>query len=314
VGPELGSVERVCDEIFESANDADPAAFSDYEWIAATWTANGSTIHALAHDEYHGWERGDCTPQTTFGCWYNAITQLVSVDGGGTFRHVADPPDHLVAALPYPYTPDTAAVGLFSPSNIVTGPDGAWYALAKVGAHLSGAQSVCLMRTESLSDPGAWRFWNRQSFTGRFIDPYQAEAGFEPRAHLCPALAPDQIGAQMVESLTWNVSIKRYVLVGISADQIDGREVWGFYYSISEDLVTWTHRELLLEVPLPWTVESPGSDLSYLYPSLLDPDSPGLSFEYSDGSAYLYYTRNNAGHGSLDRDLVRVPVTIAEEP
>jgi hypothetical protein len=98
------------------------------------------------------------------------------------------------------------------------------------------------------------------------------------------------------------------VLIGISADQIDGREVWGFYFSTSADLINWSRRKLIMEVPLPWTVEFPGSDLSFLYPSLLDPDSKSRNFETSDDQAYLFFTRNNFGHASLDRDLVRVPV------
>lgn len=310
VGPTLDDVVKDCDPVFESAYDPDPAMWTDYEWIASTWTPDGRTVYALAHNEYHGWERGDCTDGNTFPCWYNSITALVSTDGGASFGHLVDPPGHLVASVPHPYTPDTAAIGMFSPSNIVQGPDDHWYALVKRGAHPTGAQTVCLMRTDDLADPTAWRFWDRNAFDGVFVDPYADEVE-RTRDHVCPALAIDEIGAQMIESLTWNTHLERWVLVGISADQIDGREVWGFYYSFSHDLIEWTHRELLLEVPLPWTVELPGADLSYLYPSLLDPASPSINFETTGETAYLYYTRNNEGHASLDRDLVRVPVQFS---
>ena len=117
----------------------------------------------------------------------------------------------------------------------------------------------------------------------------------------------------MIESLTWNTYLEQWVLVGISADTIDGRETWGFYYSFSADLIDWTRRQLLMEVEFPWTADDPGSDLSYLYPSLLDPKSESLSFETTGETAYLYYTRNNEGHASLDRDLVRVPVRFMFE-
>jgi hypothetical protein len=103
-------------------------------------------------------------------------------------------------------------------------------------------------------------------------------------------------------------------MVGISADQIDGSEVWGVYYSFSDDLVDWSRRKLLMEIDLPWTVEFPGSDLSHLYPSLLDPASPSRNFETTGSTAYLYYTRNNFGHASLDRDLVRIPVEFSPSP
>lgn len=42
-------------------------------------------------------------------------------------------------------------------------------------------------------------------------------------------------------------------------------------HTFSDDLIHWTHRELLAEMPLPETVADPGSDNSVLYPTLLDP-------------------------------------------
>ena len=67
---------------------------------------------------------------------------------------------------------------------------------------------------------------------------------------------------------------------------------------------------MLVEVPLPWTVDDSGSDTSMLYPSLLDPTSPSRNFDTVGDTAYLYYTRMNAGQASLDRDLLRVAVTV----
>ena len=99
-----------------------------------------------------------------------------------------------------------------------------------------------------------------------------------------------------------------------SADWLDEREVWGFYYSFSDDLIHWEPRKLLLEIELPWTVENPGSDVSHLYPALLDPLSESRNFETTGKTAYLYYTRNNFGHGSLDRDLIRFAVEFFPSP
>lgn len=312
IGPDLDNITRDCTPIFVSAHDPDAAQHTDNEWIASVYTEDGTTVYALVHDEYHGWEHGVCTSSDFFKCWYNTITLLVSHDGGRTFEYPIDPPGHLVASLPDQYTQDSAPVGLFSPSNIVRGPEDHYYALAKVGANLTGRQTVCLMRTPDLADPSGWRFWDGDSFDGVFIDPYVSSPP-NPADHRCPALALDQVGAQMIESLTWNTYLEQWVLVGISADTIDGREIWGFYYSFSRDLVHWSRRELLIEIPLPWTVDAPGSDVSYLYPSLLDPSSDSLSFETTGETAYLYFTRNNEGHGSLDRDLLRIPVRFSRD-
>ncbi len=214
-----------------------------------------------------------------------------------------------MASLPYPYTPDTAAVGLFSPSNIVRGPEDYFYALAKVGANLTGRQTVCLMRTDNLDDPSSWRFWDGKEFDGVFVNPYETVPE-NPAANECPALAYEDIGAQMIESLTWNTSLEQWLLVGISADTIDGREIWGFYYSWSNNLIDWTKRKLLIEIALPWTVENNAFDEYALYPSLLDPNSESMSFETTGRTAYLYFTRTNEGFERLDRDLVRVPIQI----
>ena len=81
----------------------------------------------------------------------------------------------------------------------------------------------------------------------------------------------------------------------------------------SSDLIHWTHRKLLMEMTLPWTAEH-NDDVMYLYPSLLDPKSESRNFDTSGKTAYVYYTRLNAGQGSLDRDLIRVPVEIIGPP
>ena len=108
-----------------------------------------------------------------------------------------------------------------------------------------------------------------------------------------------------LDSITYNTYLDRYVMVGVSGNN-DG--VWGAFYAYSPDLIQWTTRELLIEKPLAWTVANSGSDLQYLYFSLIDPESDSMSFETSGQTAYLYYTRLNHGQASLDRDLVRVKV------
>lgn len=307
-GTDLNELSIDCNPIHTSLNDPDPAVFADNTWVAATYTEDGETIYALGHNEYQGHTHpGQCPQNDYFACWYNTITLLISTDGGGSFVPALEPPGHFVAGLPVQYEAGKGAYGLRAPSNIIQGPEGYYYAFVNLASERSERQYVCALRTSDLSDPAAWRFWDGEGFDGRFINPY-LNPDAAPAEHLCQPYAVDQIGHALNESITYNTALERFVLIGISADQIDGREVWGFYYAFSKDLIEWTHRQLLMEIPLPWTVESPGSDLSYLYPSLLDPDSPDRNFAAADQTAYLYFTRNNFGHGSLDRDLVRVPV------
>lgn len=313
IGRQLDRLRRECRPVFVSERDADPASFNDAEWIAAVYTEDGETVHAIIHNEYHGWEHpGRCAAPDNFSCWYNTLTLARSTDRGWSYHHPVTPPDHLIATLPYQYEDSAGPYGIFSPSNIIRGPGGAYYAFIKVDDYRSPSQWVCLMRTRDLSDPRSWRFWNGRGkrFDGRFVNPY-TDRFKKLDKHVCKPVDPASIGAQMVESVTYNTYLKGYVLIGISADTLDGREVWGFYYSFSTDLINWTRRKLLLEVDFPWTVANP-ADIHYLYPSLLDPRSRSRNFETTGRTAYLYYMRNNGGlepsSMDLDRDLIRVPV------
>jgi len=311
VGSDLDHLTHECDILMNSDHDADPSQFNDNEWIAAPYTEDGQTIYAVVHNEYHGWEHNDCASDSVdFGCWYNTLTLAVSHDGGRTFEDASPPPDHFVAGLPYPYEAGAGPYGTLEPSNILKAKDGFYYQVTRVDDYNSDDQWLCLNRTDHLADPTSWRAWDGTGFNMRYISPY-AQPDADPNEHLCEPLSPDETGL-MAQSLTYNTALDRYVLLGLSADSINGREVWGIYYSFSEDLIHWTHRQLLWERELSWTWQ-PGDEQPIGYPTLIDPDSPSLSFDTTDNQVYLYYTKFNAG-SPLDRDLVRVPVEFINTP
>lgn len=314
IGPDLEHLKMDCNPIMRSQYDPDAGVFSDAEWIAAPYTEDGQTVYAVIHDEYHGWEHpGQCSKRTYSSlCWYNALTLAVSTNGGKTFTHVASPPGHLVASMPFRYEADAGPAGPRNPSNVIKGKDGYYYEFANMAYYADDKQGVCLMRTQNLSDPTSWRFWDGKGFDGQFVNPYTTTPD-KPESHVCPALEWDDIGASLNDSITYNTYLNRYVLVGLSADTIGGREIWGIYYSFSDDLIHWTRRKLLREIILPWTAKK-NTDVMYLYPSLLDPASESRNFETTGKTAYLYYTRHNFGQGSLDRDLIRVAVEFFPSP
>jgi len=278
VGSSLDSVTHQCDLIMTSDHDGDPANFNDNEWIAATYTEDGETIYAIIHNEYHGWEHNDCGSEfVDFACWYNALTLAISHDGGKTFEDAAPPPEHFVAGLPYPYEAGAGPYGTLEPSNILKAKDDYYYQITRVDDYNSDDQWLCLNRTDDLANPDSWRAWDGEGFNMRYISPYE-EPDADPAQHLCEPLSPEETGL-MAQSLTYNTALDRYVLLGLSADHLGGREVWGIYYSFSEDLIHWTRRQLLWERELSWTWQ-PGDERPIGYPTLIDPD----------------------------RDLVRVPV------
>jgi hypothetical protein len=306
-GTDLNNLRVDCKPVMISSYNADPSLFNDNEWVAAPYTEDGQTVYALVHNEFWGQTHpGQCPQNDYFPCWDNSITLAVSTDGGKTYSHALPAPAHLIARLPYPYEAGAGPEGTRNPSNIIKGKDGYYYSFFNVSMYRTQQQWVCLMRTDDLGNPASWRFWDGEEFNGQFIDPY-INPPANPADYICSALDMNNIGASLNDSITFNTYLNRYVLIGLSADTIAGREVWGIYYSFSDDLIHWTRRKLLSEMVLPWTARN-NTDVMYLYPALLDPNSESLNFETTGKTAYLYYTRHNHGQGSLDRDLIRVKV------
>jgi len=303
IGPTLGEVARDCDPVMLSTHDGDPSMFSDNEWIASTHTEDGNTVYAVVHNEFHGWEHGLCTAGDNFACWYNSLTMAVSTDGGTSYQHAAAPPRHLVASLPYPYEDAAGPYGVFEPGNIIKKGD-AYFMFVRVDEYKSGSQRVCLLRTTNLADPASWRAWDGKDFSVAMGSPYDLVQGQGSVQH-CASMDPD-LG--LLESgITYNTFLNRYVMVGISTDNFStDREIWGVMYAFSDDLIDWERRVLLFEAPLPWSRQA-GNPRTYLYPTLIDPDSETRNFETSGKTAYLYLTRFNGGD-PLDRDLIRIPV------
>jgi len=305
-GPDFDTLTLDCAPVSSSTLDANPDQFANHEWIAATYAEDSGVVHALVHNEFQGNRYPELCPSGEyFQCWYNAITYARSEDGGRSFNRPMAPPDHLVATITHRYHPDEGIFGAFSPSNIIS-HEGYYYAFFKLQLFPLGSQHVCLMRTADLSDPDAWRFWDGRGFEGVFADPYRDDLR-AMRAENCAPVALPEI-AQMYEGITWNEALDRFVLVGTSSDPAADRNIYGFYYALSEDLIHWSYRQPLLEVRLPWRAQ--GSETVFLYPTLIDHDAPGRNFETTGNTAWLYFTRLNFGSGDLDRDLMRIPVSF----
>jgi hypothetical protein len=217
-----------------------------------------------------------------------------------------------VATLPYTYRDDTVPTGIRQPSNIIDGRDGYWYLFGNVSDHPDERQWVCAMRTDDLSDPSAWRYWDGWAFDGIWGDPY-ADPDL-PDDQRCSPLAEGALGDALNEGVVYDESIDRFVMIGVGTAPVGRGPGWGVYVSTSSDLVEWSTRQFLLEMPITSTVEDVATDLIHAYPTLIDPDSTSPNFETTDGEMYLYMARFNAGGGSLDRDLVRWPVSVVEQP
>jgi hypothetical protein len=314
VGSSLNSVRLNCDLVMGAAQNADPAEYSDREWVTSPYTLDGSTVYSLVHNEYLGRNHpGMCSapPAEYAVCAMYAVTSAISQNGGTSFSHAGNAA-HLVAAMPYRYALDVPNYGL-SPGGIVKHFDGYYYALIRATDYQAQRAGACLMRTKQLADPTSWRAWDGDGFNVQFINPYTSTSS--PSQHVCQPL--DYIKG-MTEGLSFNTWLGQYVLVGtgMMPDPALGRDVWGFYYSTSTDLIHWSEMNLIMEAVVPWTYKGCGDDDPVQYPSLLDPNSTTRNFETTGRTMYLYLVRDHYNqwcNQDFDRDLVRIPVAFPNE-
>jgi hypothetical protein len=313
IGPDFNHLTRDCTKRFAQVFDPNPAHYNWSRLMMSLYTSNGQDVYALVHNEFHGWEVPGACPTVVpkRRCGSGGITFAVSHDNGDSF--VAPPaPDNFVATVPPRPTFDDPRTGLFSPSNPIK-KGNYWYVVTLFGAVREQDPGVCVMRTADITDPHSWRGWDGTSFSVRFRNPYY-ENVTPQRTHLCEPASYENI-LVMSRSLTFNTVLNKYVLTGsaIKFDPVQSRNVYGFYFSTSDDLVHWSPRELLLEVPSLVNHTCGGPDVG-VYPSLIDHDSTDRNFRITDDTVYLYYTLmhyNAACMLTLDRDLVRVPVQFS---
>lgn len=313
-GPSLRAVRPDCRATFSGQENPDPAAFSDRSWIAALWTRDGVTVHALVHNEHQGHRHdGQCPTRRYRDCWFNALTAAVSRDSALSFEPAGGPPS-LVAALPY-----TAAeligrpAGYHNPTGIVS-HGGALFFLAFASGREAQKHGNCLFRTETIEDPAAWRAWDGAGFSVRFANPYAADAprGAERARHTCAPVGPGR--------LQWPVTaLVRHAPSGLFIAVMQGgphrpgnaEPPPGIYIATSPDLLDWSAPAFVMPAISHGRFRC-GDDRPIAYPSLLDPDSDDPSFETVGDRAWLLFTRFNVPDCRItsDRDLVRMPVTI----
>jgi hypothetical protein len=232
------------------------------------------------------------------------VSYAISNDGGKTFNQ-PPAPNHLVSALPFKYQPNGGLVAQWQPSNIVKSPkDGYYYALVQIDIRRTGEvgfQGMCVMRTLTLEDPQSWRAWDGEGFNMRFINPY-LESVDNPHAHTCEAVSVNEVGA-LSYNLTYNTYLDKFLAVGHAVHVSPA----GFYYSISDDLIHWAPKKLLMATDLAQTSVGP----FLAYPSLVDPDNTSLNFYTTGQSPYLYYSRFK-NFSLEDVDLLRVRIQFTQ--
>lgn len=299
IGPDLNRVKRDKSKpVWKSHQNSDLKMHDNLEWIAATYTEDGRTIHALVHNEYHGNRVGNskCETDPEFNCWYNSITYAVSRDGGQTYTH-PEPPNHLVLAPYIDYDPARCKgpYGYFEPSNIIR-KDGFYYVFLQMETHEQQSWGTGLIRTKNLANPKSWTAWDGAKFV-----PIDAKTGKATRP-LKP-IGEGRLG-KLHHSVTWNEYLHAYIMVGLHEQ--DGKQ--GVFYTLSNDLINWSDPRVLLEVILPWRAKGP--DWAVAYPSLLQPEDKSRNYERTKRDPYLYYITWQSNVDSTKRKIIRRKVTF----
>jgi hypothetical protein len=313
LGPDFDHLTHECVQRFGLVFDPNPAHYNYLHLIFGTYTENGRDIYAMVHNEWHGWEIPGACPAGLGRrrCGRGGIVYAVSHDNGDTFSSPAAP-DNLIATVPPRPGIDDARTGLFTPTNPIK--KGAYfYSMALLAGVGDQDVGVCVMRTQDITDPTSWRGWDGAAFSVRFRNPYYENVSPQ-QTHMCEPASYDNI-LSMSRSLTYSTFLNKFVVTGsaVKFDPARSENVYGFYFSTSDDLVHWSPRQLLMEVPSLLTHQCGGPDVGS-YPSLIDQNSTDRNYRITDDTMYLYFTRmhyNAACVLTFDRDLVRIPVQFS---
>ena len=302
VGADLGALRHDCRIVFSGLHSDKPEDYSDRVWISSVWSEDGRTIFALGHDEYQAHRHPNrCRFSTYLECWYNAIVPLRSDDGGQTFSRVGERP---VATIPIRQDVDQGhSRGFFEPTNIIKRGD-AFFALFRAGAEGRQKAGTCLFRTTDLARPESWRFFDGEGFSPN-VDPYRDDVR---DAKPCATLK----GLRgIVGAVAYAPALGLYIAVSAFGSKTSSES--GFYFSDSSDLIHWSEGHLFLPLPTPWSA-SCGQD-RFVYPSLVDANSPSRNFDVIADDPYLHFVRQyfDGCRGTMQRDLVRMRLRLAAE-
>ncbi len=307
-GRSLDALKIVCRSALPSNGNADPAAYDDKSWIAATWTRDGTVVDGLVHHEYQANSHpGRCRFPDYMQCWFNTVLAVRSADGGATFTKLAQP---VVASAPFQQDWDQGRHrGFFNPSNIVS--DGRFfYAFVSTTGWPGQGAGVCLFRTRNPDEDGSWRAFDGSDFTIRYPDPYVTGASSpKPCVPLAPFPAPIGSVSRQRGSGLWLAMFQ-------AARDTGSFPVSGIYVSASRNLLDWSAPRLLMQGTTNYEDPCSSGGRVLAYPALVDPDATGRNFDDVGSRALLLYTSEKVDGCRItsDRVLMRQPVLVQIEP
>jgi len=301
-GTNWDSLGANCKSAGHASQNADPEAVDDKYWIQALYTLDGRDFIALGSHEYLGTRHpGMChyKAQGTMPppCWYSSITQYVS--HGDAMHFVPADIQRVVATPQMPFNPDSVRrVGYFTTSNIVA-KDGYRYVLIFATESATQKPGNCLFRSRLTDGPSPWLAWDGSDFT---VDLSHVASEAAQKSAACQPVRG--LGHEARGLLWWP---QENVWLTVYTGRVGTRT--GLVAATSKDMLNWGNEQLLLEAPL--TRREPDCAPVYRYPSIIDHDAPGFTFETVEKRPYLYSTKILLdGCRQSARQIVRLPLKL----
>jgi len=215
---------------------------------------------------------------------------------------------------------NTATEGALVPSNIIQ-LNGFYYVFLYVAGNTTGTGGAtqtagdCLLQSSNLADPTAWRAWDGTGFNIQFMDPYTTpNISSMPIATTgCTVVNPTNLQGPVrsLMAMSNDGTIVGYVASLAGSTYAEA--------STSSDLIHWSSPVSIVNPNLtPFVTTCTGPSPFYAYPTFLDSASGTTTdrnfniVNVNSSTTYIYATQfvDCEVLGNLNRNLIRVPVTI----
>jgi hypothetical protein len=341
-GPDLEHLRSSPDVIFSSRTSAFDEVEEHYNyrhWLAAPYTFDGRTVYALGHHEWYAClvagdcaGRGPATPDASgsyqLNSWANAVTSLVSADGGASWRLNGANGEHLLMPRRFTWTGSEVLAkavyrrafnhsGMMAPSRIIR--EGKYYysmaffvrrAFDRIdpatGQAPAEKEGWVLMRTADPTRSAGWEGW----VSGDEYAPLSS--------HAFTVFQPGRVSGH--PQMIYDTNARMYIAI-FAPFEGPGP----LYYVTTPTLASpsWStparvEGTAAFQLNPPRDEDTPEAPCSVgfqagNYVSLIDVHSEGLNFEFTDGDPWLFYAYNPAlgcGGDNLERDLFRVRLAV----
>ena len=240
----------------------------------------------MIHNEFHGWAvqpEINCPKSTkTENCWYPSTTYAKSDDQGKTWaiEKNNEGTGVLVNGSPYPYEPnggeDGGLQGFPKNTNLWTN-NNCTYFFAQSSVGHKQKPGMCLLQTNNIADPTAWRAWHSgDTFNITTLDPYLNTTA-NPLDHVCKNTPSLEAYHARPESVVWNSYVGSYMAVAVDQNfktpSGGTKETITLILSNEESFFDWNAPISIIDINWLDKHRADSSVVAHAYPSIFPDNS-----------------------------------------